>query len=114
MAGAIDAPSRTLLVELEVDNSTGRLLAGSYTQVRLTNAHQEAPLTVPATALIFRAEGAQVAVVDAGNVAHFKSVVLGRDFGSSVQLLEGVGPEDHVVLNPPDSLTDGITVERVQ
>ena len=114
MAGAIDAPSRTLLVELEVDNSTGRLLAGSYTQVRLTNAHQEAPLTVPATALIFRAEGAQVAVVDAGNVAHFKSVVLGRDFGSSVQLLEGVGPEDQVVLNPPDSLTDGITVERVQ
>jgi hypothetical protein len=52
--------------------------------------------------------------VDAGNVAHFKSVVLGRDFGSSIQLLEGVGPEDHVVLNPPDSLTDGITVERVQ
>jgi hypothetical protein len=64
--------------------------------------------------LIFRAEGAQVAVVDAGNVARFKSVVLGRDFGSSVQLLEGVGPEDQVVLNPPDSLTDGITVERVQ
>lgn len=114
MAGAIDAASRTLLVELEADNSTGRLLAGSYTQVRLTGAHQEAPLTVPATALIFRAEGAQVAVVDAGNVARFKSVVLGRDFGSSVQLLEGVGPEDHVVLNPPDSLTDGITVERVQ
>ena len=114
MAGAIDAASRTLLVELEADNSTGRLLAGSYTQVRLSGAHQEAPLTVPATALIFRAEGAQVAVVDAGNVAHFKSVVLGRDFGSSVQLLEGVGPEDQVVLNPPDSLTDGITVERVQ
>lgn len=114
MAGAIDAASRTLLVELEADNSTGRLLAGSYTQVRLTGAHQEAALTVPATALIFRAEGAQVAVVDAGNVARFKSVVLGRDFGSSVQLLEGVGPGDNVVLNPPDSLTDGITVERVQ
>ena len=113
LSGAIDAASRTLLVELEADNKSGRLLAGSYTQVRLSGAHQEAPLTVPATALIFRAEGAQVAVVDAANVAHLRSVALGRDFGSSVQLLEGVGPEDQVVLNPPDSLTDGITVERV-
>ena len=114
MAGAIDAASRTLLVELEADNSTGRLLAGSYTQVRLNGAHQETPLTVPATALILRAEGAQVAVVDTANVAHFKSVVLGRDFGNSVQLLEGVTSEDRVVLNPPDSLTDGVTVECVQ
>jgi membrane fusion protein (multidrug efflux system) len=114
MAGAIDAASRTLLVELEADNKTGRLLAGSYTQVRLCGASQDSPLTVPATALIFRAEGAQVAVVDSSNVAHLRSVALGRDFGTSVQILEGVGPEDQVVLNPPDSLTDGITVERVQ
>jgi hypothetical protein len=99
---------------LEADNGTGRLLAGSYTQVRLAGAHEDSPLTVPATALIFRAEGAQVAVVDSANVAHLRSVALGRDFGTSVQLLEGVGPEDQVVLNPPDSLTDGITVERVQ
>jgi RND family efflux transporter MFP subunit len=114
MAGAIDAASRTLLVELEADNKTGRLLAGSYTQVRLSGAHQDSPLSVPATALIFRAEGAQVAVVDSANVAHLRSVSLGRDFGTSVQILEGVAPEDQVVLNPPDSLTDGITVERVQ
>jgi RND family efflux transporter MFP subunit len=114
MAGAIDAASRTLLVELEADNKTGRLLAGSYTQVRLSGAHEDSPLTVPATALIFRAEGAQVAVVDSANVAHLRAVSLGRDFGTSVQILEGVAPEDQVVLNPPDSLTDGITVERVQ
>lgn len=113
MAGAFDAASRTILTEFEVDNSGGQLLAGSYVQVRLSGARAEAPLTVPATALIFRAEGAQVAVVDDSGVSHFRKVVLGRDFGTTVQILEGVSREDQVVLNPPDSLADGLVVERV-
>jgi hypothetical protein len=114
MAGAFDAASRTLLTELEADNADGQLVAGSYVQVRLGDARPEAPLTIPATALIFRAEGPQVAVVDEKNTARFRKVVLGRDFGIAVQVLEGISAQDPVVLNPPDSLTDGLTVERME
>jgi multidrug efflux pump subunit AcrA (membrane-fusion protein) len=114
MAGAFDPASRTLLTELEADNSEGRLLAGSYVQVRLDEARGPGALTVPATALIFRAEGAQVAVVDETGMARFRKVSLGRDFGTTVQVLEGVSPTDSVVLNPPDSLTDGLSVEVAQ
>jgi RND family efflux transporter MFP subunit len=112
MAGAFDAASRTLLAELEADNAEGRLIAGGYVQVRLAGAHAEVPLTVPATSLIFRAEGAQVAVIDDQGVAHFRKVQLGRDLGTTVQVLEGVSAQDSVVLNPPDALTDGTRVER--
>lgn len=112
MAGAFDAASRTLLAELEADNAEGRLIAGGYVQVRLAGAHAEVPLTVPATSLIFRAEGAQVAVIDDQGVAHFRKVQLGRDLGTMVQVLEGVSAQDSVVLNPPDALTDGTRVER--
>ena len=112
-SGAFDAASRTLLTELEVDNSEGRLIAGGYVQVRFTGAQPEAPLTVPATALIFRAEGAQVAVIEEGGVVRFRRVMLGRDFGTTVQVLEGITAADQVVVNPPDSLTDGTVVERV-
>jgi multidrug efflux pump subunit AcrA (membrane-fusion protein) len=89
------------------------LIAGGYVQVRFTGAQPEAPLTVPATALIFRAEGAQVAVIEEGGVVRFRRVMLGRDFGTTVQVLEGITAADQVVVNPPDSLTDGTVVERV-
>lgn len=113
-AGSIDPASRTLLAELEVDNADGRLLAGSYAQVLLPSAQKEAPLTVSANALIFRSEGAQVAVVDGGGVVRLVKVTLGRDFGSSVELLEGVTSESRVILNPPDSLSEGIRVEVME
>lgn len=113
-AGSIDPASRTLLTELEVDNTGGDLLAGSYAQVLLPGAQAEAPLTVAANTLIFRSEGAQVALVDAGGVVALVKVTLGRDFGSSVELVEGVTPESRVVINPPDSLSDGIRVEVVE
>ena len=113
-AGSIDPGSRTLLTELEVDNTGGELLAGSYAQVLLPGAQAEAPLTVAANTLIFRSEGAQVALVDAGGVVAFVKVTLGRDFGSSVELVEGVTLESRVVINPPDSLSAGIRVEVVE
>jgi RND family efflux transporter MFP subunit len=113
-AGAIDPASRTLLTELEVDNSKGSLLAGSYAQVLLPSAKKEAPLTISANALIFRSEGAQVAVADSDGVVHLVKVALGRDFGSSVELVEGVTAESRVILNPPDSLSEGIRVEVVE
>jgi RND family efflux transporter MFP subunit len=113
-AGAIEPASRTLLTELEIKNQEGHLLAGSYAQVRIHGARENQPLTVPANALIFRSEGAQLALVDATQRVRLRAVVLGRDFGSSVQILEGITAQDRVIPNPPDSLTDGLAVEVVE
>lgn len=106
-AGAISAESRTLLTELEVDNSHGEILAGSFGQVRFAEAKGQAPLTLPGNTLLFRAEGPQVGVVRGDGTVELRSVKLGRDFGQSVEILAGVGPTDLVILNPSDSLTAG-------
>jgi multidrug efflux pump subunit AcrA (membrane-fusion protein) len=105
----MDAASRTLLVEIEVDNSKGDLLAGSYAQVRLNDAHPDAQLTLPSNSVLFRPEGPQVAVADNGR-ASMRRVTLGRDFGSTLEILTGVTQQDRVILNPADSLVDGIEV----
>ncbi len=108
-AGAFDASSRTLLTEIEVDNSKDELLAGSYALVRLTDAHPEAALTLPSATLLFRPEGVLVAaVVDGKIVMHL--VTLGRDFGATMEILDGVTPKDAVIVNPPDSVADGMEV----
>jgi membrane fusion protein, multidrug efflux system len=107
-AGAVDTISRTLQVELQVDNSHGEILAGSYAQVRfreMTNV--EPPLVIADTALIFRAQGLQLAVVDADNKVTLHSVVLGRDSGNTVEVLSGLNADDRVINNPPDSIADG-------
>lgn len=109
-AGALDAASRTLLTELEVDNSKGELLAGSYVQVRLADTLPEASLTVPSNALIFRSEGPQIALVANDNKVELRKVVLGRDFGAALEVLDGVSATEQVVINPPDSLVSGIEV----
>ncbi|MGB8170906.1 MAG: efflux RND transporter periplasmic adaptor subunit [Chthoniobacteraceae bacterium] len=108
-AGALDAATRTLLTELEVDNAKGEILAGSYAQVRLAEAKPEALLTVPANCILFRAEGPQVALVENGKIA-LRTIVLGRDLGSAVEVSEGVSATDQVVVNPSDSLTAGVPV----
>jgi len=108
-SGAMNAESRTLLAELELDNSKHEILSGSFAQVRLSEANNEAPLTVPGSALIFRSEGTQVALAKNDSV-HLKKVTLGRDFGPRVEIASGLTADDLVVLNPPDSLTDGMTV----
>lgn len=109
-AGAISPDSRTLLVELEVDNRRGEILAGSFAQVRLAKDKGAPPLTLPGNALLFRAEGPQVGVVGPGDTIELRSVKLGRDFGTTVEILSGVGPNDRVVLNPPDGLAAGTRV----
>jgi len=109
-AGAISADSRTLLTELDVDNTSGELLAGSYAQVRFAQAQGEAALTVPGNALLFRAEGPQVGVVRQDDTVELRSVTLGRDFGQEVEILAGLSPKDRVILNPSDSLMGGTTV----
>jgi membrane fusion protein (multidrug efflux system) len=109
-AGAMAADSRTLLTELEVDNSRGEILAGSFGQVRLTESKPVAPLTLPANALIFRAEGSQVGIVSPDGRVELRHVILGRDFGPVIEILGGVGPADRVILNPSDSLVSGAQV----
>ena len=109
-AGAISPDSRTLLVEFEVDNSRGEILAGSFAQVRLMKATGAPPLTLPGNALLFRAGGPQVGVVGPADTVELRPVKLGRDFGTTVEILSGVGPSDRVVLNPSDGLSSGTRV----
>ena len=113
-SGAMSADSRTLLVELEVDNSRGEILAGTYVQVRLTEAKLDPTLTLPSNTLLFRSEGPQVGVVSADSKVTLRPVKLGRDFGPTIEVLEGVGPTDRVILNPADSLVSGTTVRHAQ
>lgn len=109
-SGAMSADSRTLLTELQVDNTRGDILSGSYAQVRFTEAKLAAALTLPSNTLLFRSEGTQVGLVRNDSTVELRNVVLGRDFGSSIEILGGVGPTDQVILNPPDSLVGGVTV----
>jgi len=109
-SGAMSADSRTLLVELEVDNSRGEILAGTYVQVRLTEAKLDPTVTLPANTLLFRSEGPQVGLVGADGKVELRRVALGRDFGPTIEILEGIGATDRVILNPPDSLVGGTTV----
>ena len=108
-AGALDAATRTLLTELEVDNSQGEILAGSYAQVRLSDVKPVATITLPSNTLIFRGEGPQVMLVENGKLAS-RQIKIGRDFGSAVEVESGVALTDQVVVNPSDSLTDGMVV----
>jgi RND family efflux transporter MFP subunit len=109
-AGVIASDSRTLLVELEVDNTKEEILAGSYARVRFTEARMEAALTLPANTILFRPEGPQVGVVQEHGKVELRTVKLGRDFGRTIEILAGVGPQDRVILNPADSLVSGATV----
>src|SRR3954451_3585070 len=109
-AGAMNPETRTLLTELEVDNSSGEILAGSYAEVKLTDTMPDVPLTVPSNTLLFRSEGAFVGVVTAENKIDLRAVTLGRDFGKRVEVLSGIEAKDRLVLNPPDSIVSGMAV----
>ncbi len=107
---ALDPVSRTLLVEVDVDNRAGELLPGSLAQVHFKTPPSGPTFIVPAAALIFRKEGLRVGtVVDSpsGPVAHLAPVVIGEDDGASVQIVTGLGPNDEVIQDPPDSLIEG-------
>ena len=113
-AGAVDPTTRTLQVELDVPNPNGELFAGSYASVRFNEVPTHNALTIADNAIIFQAEGNQVAVVDSDNKVHLHDVKVGRDFGSYVEVLDGLNPDDRVINNPPDSLSDGQTVQIMQ
>ena len=109
-ANAIDLASRTLLVEVDVDNPGGELLPGAYVFVHLQLPKQVASVTVPANTLLFRGEGLRVAVVRDGK-AQLVPVTIGRDYGTNVEVLSGLQPTDQVIAAPSDSLTSGTRVE---
>ena len=108
-AGAIDAATRTMQVEVVLANPDGRLLPGAYVQVSLP-LEGGGGLVVPTNTLLFRAEGTQVALVDAQGRVTMRRVGLGRNFGETSEVLDGVTESDRLVLNPPDWLANGQTV----
>jgi RND family efflux transporter MFP subunit len=109
-SNAIDAASRTLLVEVDVENTQGRLMPGAYVQVHLQLPADTRALSVPSSALIFRREGLQVAVVRDGK-AQLVHISPGHDYGDNMEVLAGLEPKDEVILTPSDSLISGTPVE---
>ena len=110
ISGAIDPATRTLTTEVQVPNSDGRLYPGAYAEVRLVLPIENVPRIIPVNTLIFRDRHTQVGVVDSSGIVHLKDIALGRDFGTTLEVTEGLGSEDRVVVNPSDSLADGETV----
>jgi RND family efflux transporter MFP subunit len=106
---SIDATTRTLLTEVDIDNTSGSLMPGAYVQVHIRLPQGSAALVLPVTALIFRADGMQVAVFRDGK-AEMVPVTIGRDFGTEVEITSGITQDDAVINNPPDSLTTGAQV----
>lgn len=109
---AVSPDSRTMLVELQVDNSKNEILPGSYATVRVPQSALGKVLILPDNALIFRGKDLQVGVVDDKGVVQLRDVEVGRDFGVQSEILSGVTESDKVIVNPSDSLTTG-TVVRV-
>jgi hypothetical protein len=112
-ADALDPTSRTLQVELLVDNSKGELFPGAYAQVHFNLARGAASLSVPASAVLFRSD-LEVAVVGADRRVTLKRITTGRDFGTSLEVLTGLTPGEDIIANPPDSLATGTLVRVVQ
>ncbi len=110
-ADAIDPSTRTLRTEIDVPNEKGKLLPGAFAQVHFGVKAQAQGITIPVNALLFRPEGPVAAVVSAENKVQLRKITIGRDFGTAVEVLAGVEPNDTLVLNPSDSLEDGQSVE---
>jgi RND family efflux transporter MFP subunit len=106
-AHAVDAYSRTMRTELDVPNSTGALLPGAYASATFSLRSPIAPLILPSNTEIFQAGGMQVGVVDKNSRVQLRNITVGRDFGTSVEVLSGPQPSDAVITNPSDSLTAG-------
>ena len=110
-SSAMNATSRSMLVELQADNSDGKLLGGTYCQVAFQVPGDPNMVRLPATALMPVNRGVQVAVLGAGNKVAFKSIQLGRDFGDSVEVTSGLAPQDRVIDSPPETLQSGDVVD---
>jgi len=106
-ADAIDPATRTLNTEVDVPNKDGKLLPGSFGQVHFATGTSVPRITIPVNAMLFRAEGPRVAVVDKDNTVHLRAISIGRDFGATLEILGGLDVSDQIVINPSDSLDEG-------
>ncbi len=113
-ADSIDPNNRTLLVEIDVDNRKGELMPGSLAQVHFKTQSVGQTYIVPAAALIFRSQGIRVGTVINGNIAHLVPITIGQDNGATVEVIAGLGPNDRIIQDPPDSIIEGekLNVER--
>jgi RND family efflux transporter MFP subunit len=109
-SGAVSPDSRTMLVQLQVDNSKNEILPGSYAAVRVPQVALGKLVTLPDNTLIFRNKSLQAAVVDSNGVVQLRDVKIGRDFGAQSEILSGVTESDKVIVNPSDSLVTGSVV----
>jgi RND family efflux transporter MFP subunit len=110
-ASAIDPTSRTLLTELQVPNETGELFPGAYALITLQVNDNTGILTIPANALLFRSEGTTVGVVDANGKVEIRKIAIDLNLGVNLEISKGLSVTDQVILNPSDSLADGMTVK---
>lgn len=106
-ADAIDPATRTLLTEVDVPNKDGRLLRGSFGEVHFSPKIETAKVTVPVNAMLFRQEGPQLAVVGPDGKVQLRPITIGRDYGTTLEILGGVSLEDRVIINPAESLENG-------
>jgi RND family efflux transporter MFP subunit len=114
VAGALDAASRTLQVEVQIPNENGELLPGMFVQLRFKLVSPQPPLLVPSNATIIRPDGNYVAVVDAQDKVHLQKVAFGRDYGTQIEITGGLAENAQVVANPSDALVDGQAVEPLR
>jgi RND family efflux transporter MFP subunit len=112
-ADDINVTTRTLLVEIDVDNPTGTLLTGSYAEVHLAVPTQASTFLLPVNTLLFRTEGLRVGIVKDGKVV-LTAVTPGHDFGNQIEVVSGLKSDDQVIINPPDSIVSGQEVQIVQ
>src|SRR3984893_3760674 len=113
-ADAIDLASRTLNTEVDVPNKTGELLPGGYAQVHLGVKVTGEHLQVPVNALLFRAEGLRAVIIDENHKTHLQALTIGRDYGTTLEVLQGLKATDSIVLNPADSLAENMRVNVKQ
>ena len=111
-AQSIDVASRTLLTEIDVDNSKGELLPGAYAEVHFQLPAGTSTFQLPVNAVIFGGEGVRVAAVTGGHV-RLMPVTIGRDYGNSVEIVTGLTGDEQLIVNPPDTLQDNAAVQIV-
>jgi len=112
-ANALDPATRTMLVEVDVPNADGTLFPGTYAEVDLSGSLTNPPLIVPAAAILFRTDGAQIVLVRPDHTVHLQKITVGRDYGDRVEILQGVDEGATIVAAPGDSAREGATIVPV-
>ena len=113
MSDALDPATRTMLVEVDVPNTDGALFPGVYANVDLSGSRRNAPLVVPAAAILFRSDGAQVAMVQPDHTLHLQKITVGRDYGDRVEIVQGIAEGTTIVAAPGDAAREGAAIVPV-